>query len=75
MHQVTLEEAKTRLADLIDAALRGEEVAITMDDRQAVRLVPMRSGKRRRQFGYAKGLIVMSEEFDAPLTDFDEYTR
>jgi antitoxin (DNA-binding transcriptional repressor) of toxin-antitoxin stability system len=75
MHQVPLEEAKTRLSDLIDAALRGEEVAIAADDQRAVKLVPVRPRKRRRQFGFAKGLIVMTEDFDAPLPEFEEYSR
>ena len=26
-----------------------------------------------RQFGSAKGLVVMSEDFDAPLEDFEDY--
>lgn len=28
---------------------------------------------KRRQFGSAKGLIVMSDDFDEPLTDFNDY--
>jgi antitoxin (DNA-binding transcriptional repressor) of toxin-antitoxin stability system len=75
MHEVTLEEASARLSDLIDAALRGESVAITTVDQRAVQLVPIPRPKRRRQFGFAKGLIVMSEDFDAPLPEFEEYTR
>jgi Protein of unknown function (DUF2281) len=27
------------------------------------------------QFGSAKGLITMAEDFDAPLEDFDEYAE
>lgn len=75
MQQVTLEEAKSRLADLIDAALRGEEVAITMADQQSVRLVPASAPRRRRKCGYAKGAITMADDFDAPHSDFDEDTR
>src|SRR3989442_783469 len=39
MQQVTLDEAKERLQDLVDAALRGETVSIALDDEQAVQLV------------------------------------
>jgi ABC-type phosphate/phosphonate transport system substrate-binding protein len=28
---------------------------------------------KERQFGYAKGLFKMSEDFDEPLDDFKEY--
>jgi antitoxin (DNA-binding transcriptional repressor) of toxin-antitoxin stability system len=73
MQQVTLDEAKARLADLIDAALDGETVSIAKDERHAVQLVPLGTAQSRRQAGRFKGLIHMSEDFDAPLEDFREY--
>jgi antitoxin (DNA-binding transcriptional repressor) of toxin-antitoxin stability system len=73
MQQVTIDEAKARLLDLIDAALEGETVSIAKDDQHAVQLVPIVGEKRRPQFGSAKGLIWMSDDFDAPLEDFKEY--
>jgi antitoxin (DNA-binding transcriptional repressor) of toxin-antitoxin stability system len=48
-------------------------VLITRDDEQAVQLVPVARAKRRRKAGSAQGLIVMSDDFDAPLADFEEY--
>ncbi len=38
-----------------------------------VQLVPVEPPKRQPQFGSAKGLIVMADDFDAPLADFDDY--
>jgi len=73
MYQVSLNEAKTRLLDLIEAALKGENVFIFREDRQMVQLVPVEPPKRQPQFGSAKGLIVMANDFDAPLADFDAY--
>lgn len=73
MYQVSLNEAKTRLLDLIEAALKGENVFIFREDRQMVQLVPVEQPKRQPQFGSAKGLIVMANDFDAPLADFDAY--
>ncbi len=75
MYQVSLNEAETRLLDLIEAALKGENVFIFIfeEDRQMVQLVPVELPKRQPQFGSAKGLIVMADDFDAPLADFDEY--
>jgi antitoxin (DNA-binding transcriptional repressor) of toxin-antitoxin stability system len=75
MHQVSIEEAKTSLPELIEAAVSGEEVVIASDDRQLVRLVPVPRAKSRPQFGSAEGLITMSEDFEEPLEDFEEYTR
>jgi prevent-host-death family protein len=74
MVQVTAEEAKMKLLDLIASAIEGETVLITQEGRQTVQLVPVESVERRPQFGSAKGLITVAEDFDAPLEDFDEYT-
>ena len=75
MHQVTIEEAKTSLPDLIEAVVGGDEVRIAKDDQHIVKLVPVSGMKPVPQFGSAKGLIVMAEDFDAPLEDFDEYAE
>ena len=75
MHQVSLEEAKTQLPDLIDAAVSGEEVIIAKDSQHLVKLVPITTQKSRPQFGSAKGLITMSDDFDEPLEDFEEYMK
>jgi antitoxin (DNA-binding transcriptional repressor) of toxin-antitoxin stability system len=72
MLRVSLEEAKPRLLDLINAVLKGETVFIIKDFQETVQLVPA-VPLPRRQFGSAKGLIVMAENFDAPLPDFSEY--
>ena len=73
MHQITVEDAKSNLPDLIDAAINGEEVVITKDDQHIVKLVPVLREKPRPQFGSAKGLISISDDFDEPLGDFAEY--
>jgi len=73
MHQVSLDEAKMRLLDLIETAIKGENVFIFKNAQQVVQLVPIEPPKRSPQFGSAKGLVVMADDFDAPLADFDEY--
>ena len=73
MQKIELEEAKTCWMDLISTALKGEEI-IFLQDRQAVlKLVRVEDSKFYRQPGSAKGMIRMSEDFDAPLEDFQEY--
>ena len=70
----TLEEAKSQLDDLINAAAAGEEVFITRDEQLSVQLVPHKTQtKKPRIAGSAKGLIVMADDFDEPLEDFKEY--
>ena len=66
MHKVKLDEAKIRLLDLVEAAIKGEDVFILKDNQQTVQLVPVELPKRRPQFGNAKGLIEMTDDF-APL--------
>jgi len=73
MHQINVEEAKSSLPELIDAAINGEEVVIAKDAEHVVRLVPVSRAKPRPQFGSAKGLILIADDFDEPLEDFAEY--
>ena len=75
MHRVNIEEAQTHLPDLIDSAVNGEEVVIAKDEKHLVKLVPVARAKSRPQFGSARGLITMSDDFDEPLEDFAEYVK
>jgi antitoxin (DNA-binding transcriptional repressor) of toxin-antitoxin stability system len=72
MLQMSLEEAKDCLAELINAVLRGETVVIVKGHQEAVQLVPA-VPMPQRQFGSAKGLITMAEDFDAPMPEMDAY--
>lgn len=74
MHHVNIDEAKDHLPDLIDAAVKGEEIIITKDAQHRVKLVPIQKTKPRPQFGSGKGLIKMSDDFEEPLKDFEEYS-
>ena len=74
MSTVTLDIAQANLSDLIEDAIRGKEVFITKDGKPLVKLVPVSQPKPRPVFGSAKGLISMSDDFDAPLEDFQDYT-
>lgn len=75
MIQVTVDDAKEQLSHLVDAAMRGEEVIIVTEGaagKQLIRLAPM-GQQRARKAGSAKGLFTMSEDFDDPIPDLDEY--
>ena len=75
VHRVTLDEAQAQLTELVDAAVSGETVLITSNDDQVVQLVPVGNRGGHPQFGSGKGLMVMADDFDEPLADFDEYMR
>ncbi len=73
MAGVDLGHAQAHLEELVDKAAHGEEVILTKGGQPVAKLVPLPRAKARRQFGSAKGLITISEDFDAPLDDFAEY--
>ncbi len=76
MYQVDIVEAKEKLAELIEAAMRGEEVAITQDNQPVVKLVGITPANQKRwpsKPGSAKGMVWVSDDFDEPLEEFKEY--
>lgn len=73
VHQITLDEARLHLLDLIEAAIKGDEVVIIKNNQQAVRLVPVEPARRKPRFGSAADLVTVADDFDAPLDDFREY--
>jgi antitoxin (DNA-binding transcriptional repressor) of toxin-antitoxin stability system len=70
MHQVTPEEAGAHLRDLIKAALEG--VIIAQDAEHQVHLVPITRSTHDRVAGSGKGTFTMSDDFDAPLPEFEQ---
>jgi antitoxin (DNA-binding transcriptional repressor) of toxin-antitoxin stability system len=48
-------------------------VVITRDRVPVAELVPVADRKPKPTFGSAKGMMRMSDDFDAPLEDFQEY--
>ncbi|MEM6530371.1 MAG: DUF2281 domain-containing protein [Chloroflexota bacterium] len=75
MNQYSLKDAQEHLKQLIDDAQNGKTVVITVEDNRAVKLVPVTEPivRKPRQAGSARGKIWMADDFDAPLSDFDEY--
>ena len=62
----SVETAKGKLSELIDAALRGEDVVIAEGGKPAVRLVPLpQSGFR---LGVMKGKLDTSPDFIEPMS-------
>ena len=75
MYQVSLEEAKVQFLRLIQEAMQGQEIVITQNNVPLLKLVSIPGAKPRAQFGSAKGLITMSDDFDDPLEDFKDYMQ
>jgi len=73
MPQVTITQAQSQLSRLIQKVLAGEEVVIVKGKMPLVRLVAFQNGKTARKIGVDKGLVEISDDFNAPLEDFKEY--
>lgn len=73
MTQIALMDAQTRLPDIVAAVAKGEEFVITLDGKPVARIAAADQSKPKRVFGSARGMVHMSDDFDAPLDDFAEY--
>jgi prevent-host-death family protein len=73
MKTVTIQAAKTDLADLVDDVAAGEEVMIAKDGKPVARLVPLdvpRAAPRgKRVLGTLAGQGRIPDDFDKPLPD------
>jgi antitoxin (DNA-binding transcriptional repressor) of toxin-antitoxin stability system len=67
---IDVNEAASRLPDLIERACAGEEVILSRDTVPLVRLVPVSVGRiqAKREFGSLKGKLVIPEELFRPLS-------
>jgi len=67
--KVSVYEAKSKLSQMINKALEGEEVVITRNGEDTVRLMPVQK-KRSDWIGMYKGQIKIHDDFD----DLDDDT-
>lgn len=75
MTTVAIETAQKELPELIRDVLQGEHVVITQDQKPVAELVPISTTTPKPTFGSARGQIRITGDFEAPLADFDPYTR
>lgn len=73
MTTVTVDDARRRFAELLDAAAHGETVIILRDALPVAKLVAAEVEGTYPTFGSQRGKIVMADDFDAPLEDFADY--
>jgi antitoxin (DNA-binding transcriptional repressor) of toxin-antitoxin stability system len=76
---VTLQEAQSRLGEIIENLPPGGEVVITRDDRPVATLraaSPAATPRQARPLGTLKGSVVhMAPDFDAIPEGFEEYVE
>ena len=71
MQIYTVHQAKTKLSQLIQKALHGEEVIIANRHKPVVKLTVIQPLKRK--LGFLGKSVWMSDDFDQPLEDFRDY--
>ncbi len=73
MYEIELTRARQQIAELLDDVIRGEDVTITENGQPLVKMLHAATTRPHPQFGSAKGLITIPDDFDEPLEDFKEY--
>lgn len=74
MTTVDIEEAIVQISRLLENAAEGEDIIITKNHQPLVKLSSLKSTKKRPPlFGSDKDIIAISDDFDEPLSDFNEY--
>jgi prevent-host-death family protein len=66
--RVGVHEAKTRLSQLLRLVDGGQEIEISRGGEPVAKIVPIRSGAKRR-LGTDEGVFEVPDDFDAPLPD------
>jgi prevent-host-death family protein len=68
---LNLYEAKTQLSSLVDQAAKGAEIIIAKNGKPMAKLVAIRERPLRKP-GRFKDKIWISDDFDAPMPDFED---
>lgn len=71
--KVSVYEAKSKLSQMINRALEGEEVVITRNGEDTVKLVRVNGKEKANWIGMWKGRMVVPDSFFDPLDEFEEY--
>ena len=74
---VSIQEAKARLAELLERVKAGEEIVITRAGKPVARLTRYGSKPKQPRLGAARGKLWISPNFDAPLPKavLDEFEK
>ncbi|MGK7882519.1 MAG: type II toxin-antitoxin system Phd/YefM family antitoxin [Crocosphaera sp.] len=75
MLQLTLKEAQNKLPELLKAAAEGQQVIIQNNEGQDFQLISLPTHSQKPQYGSAKGIVKMLDNFDDPIEDFKDYTQ
>jgi prevent-host-death family protein len=69
--RVDIAEAQPQLLSLLDLVIAGKEILITVNNQPVAKL--MSFSPSTSLFGSDKGRIVIADDFDDPLSEFQDY--
>ena len=69
---VNVHDAKTHLSRLLERVEAGEEITLARAGRPIAKLVPIRRSTTPRPLGLWMGRVVVHDDFDDPLPEFEE---
>jgi antitoxin (DNA-binding transcriptional repressor) of toxin-antitoxin stability system len=67
MEAVDIYEAKTRLSELVDRAVAGEDVVVSRNGKPVARIAKLAAPRPKVRFGVLAGKVSIAADFDAPL--------
>ncbi|GBF80360.1 type II toxin-antitoxin system Phd/YefM family antitoxin [Aphanothece sacrum] len=77
MKMIEVKELQNHIDQLIELTTQGEEIIITKANQPIAKLVSLSQSNihhpRPAYFGSAKDRVWISDDFDEPLEDFQEY--
>jgi antitoxin (DNA-binding transcriptional repressor) of toxin-antitoxin stability system len=73
MQTITLKDAQSHLAAILDGLAPGEEVILTRDDKAVARLIAGATEQPRPLPGRGKGMLTILSDDEDHLKDFAEY--
>ena len=71
MLQLTLKEAENQLPELLKAVAEGQHVIIQNNEGQDFQIISLPTHSQKPQYGSAKGIVKMLDNFDDPIEDFN----
>ncbi len=72
MQNIDISQVKQQLPKILAQDIE-ETIIITRRGLPIAKIVGISQKKKQREFGSAKGLIKMADDFDTPLEGFKEY--
>jgi antitoxin (DNA-binding transcriptional repressor) of toxin-antitoxin stability system len=72
---IPIEQAGAKLVELVGTLRPGEEIVLTDHDQPVAKIIPSSIPKGRRRAGACKGMLIINQEDDEHLRDFEEYVR